>query len=216
MSLASDLLRDPGAVIALSEDPKGARRVAKTALALLVGSGLAFGAAVGSFRGGAQIAISALKIPCATLLALSVAGPALWAIVRACDRHWPFDKTVALMLAAGARSGLVLLALAPFVWLAVAFGVPYPLLKLGAAFAYGLAGLSALSMALCALGSRPGQLVAMASFIAVFAIAGAQSAWLLRPYLGDPSDTRPPLFAQGRIEGGLLGALLDARRRSSR
>ena len=38
-------------------------------------------------------------------------------------------------------------------------------------------------------------------------VAGAQSAWLLRPYLGDPHDARVPLFAQGRRGDGLLDAL---------
>lgn len=216
MSLASDLLRDPARVIALTDQPNGARRVARAALLLLVVCGVAFGAAVGSFRGGAQIVISALKIPSATLLALSVSGPALWAILRACDRCWSFRKTLAVMLAAGARSGLVLLGMAPLVWLAIAFGLPYPMLKQAAALAYALAGLSALSLALGALGAQPGRLLAMGCFIAVFAVAGAQSAWLLRPYIGDPDDARPPLFAQGRVEGGLFGALLDSRRRSSR
>ena len=50
-------------------------------------------------------------------------------------------------------------------------------------------------------------MAAAASFVALFLVAGAQTAWLFRPYIGDPEDRRVPLFAQGRIEGGVLGAL---------
>jgi hypothetical protein len=209
-------LRDPDSVIALAEDPIDSRRVASAALGLLIGCGMAFGAAVGSFRGNGQAALSAVKIPCATLLMLSVSGPALWAILRACGRHWSFRKTLALMLAAGARSGLVLLGAAPLIWLAIAFGLPYSMVKQIAALAYGVAGLSALSISIRALGPEPGRVLAIGCFIGVFAIAGAQSAWLLRPYIGDPQDAKPPLFAQGRVEGGVLGALIDAPRRSER
>ena len=56
------------------------------------------------------------------------------------------------LLVAGARSSLLLAAMAPLLWLAVEFGVGYHAVKVCAALAYGLAGLSALSLLRQALG----------------------------------------------------------------
>jgi len=41
----------------------------------------------------------------------------------------------------------------------------------------------------------------------LFLVVGGQSAWLLRPYLGNPSDRSVPMFAHGRHEGGLVETL---------
>lgn len=210
-AVADALLRDPAAVIARCHDAQGARDVARAALLVVAVGGAVFGATLGAFRGELQPLFAALKIPVATLLTLAVGGPALWAIARAFDRRWTLKTTLALMLASGARSSLVLLAAAPLVGIAIGFGLPYSLLKQLAAIAYGMAGLSGLSFALMALGPAEGRNGAVASFVGVFLVVGAQAAWILRPFIGDPADARPPLFAHGRAEGGVTGSLLGGR-----
>ena len=102
---------------------------------------------------------------------------------------------------------IAFIAIAPLLALAVDFGAAYPLVRLAALLSYGLAGLSALAFVLRAFGPGTGRLLGTFSFVLTFLVIGAQTAWLCRPYLGSPRDASVPLFAHGRIEGGLLGAL---------
>jgi hypothetical protein len=204
------LLATPNVIVDRCRQEPDLRRFAlHTCLAIVFG-GAAFGAAVGSFRGGSQLAFAAIKLPLATLATLAVAGPALMAIANAFDRGWSLRESVALLLAAGARASLVLLALAPALWMVVGFGAGYHALKLCAALAYGTAGLSGLSFLLRALGDRPGRLPGAAIFVVVFSVAGAQSAWVLRPYIGDPRDRNVPVLAHGVEHGGVAGALFES------
>ena len=206
------LLRRPDVAVRLTQMARWQTKLARLYLLLIAGCGAAFGAAVGSFRGGEQHVWAASKIPAATLLTLAVCGPAFVALAATFGRRWSLKTTLSLTLAAGARSSLVLLALTPVLWLTIDLGAPYGAIKLTATLCYGLAGLSALSLISRGLGRRPGRLGAAGAFIVVFALVGGQTAWLLRPYLGDPSDDVVPALAHGRMEGGLLGALWNFRR----
>ncbi|MCA9620982.1 MAG: hypothetical protein KC731_18295 [Myxococcales bacterium] len=201
------VLRDPDRAVAVSRDPARQGAFARSCLIAIVVGGALFGAAVGSFRGGAQIAVAAAKIPVVTLLTMAVAGPALLAIAAAFGRLWTLPQAIALMLAAGARSSLVLGALSPVLWLAVDLGAGHQAAKLAATLAYAAAGLSGASLLLRGLGREAGQLGAAGCFAAVFLVAGAQTAWVLRPYLGDPRDEVVPVLVSDRVEGGVLGSL---------
>lgn len=202
-----DILRAPEVAIDACRDRRAQRGVASMCLLAIAGGGALFGAAVGSFRGGAQIPLAALKIPLATLVTMAVAGPALLALAAAFGRRWHLPESVALMLAAGGRSSLVLAALAPPLWLAIDMGLEYALIKLAATLAYALAGLSGLALLLRGLGGEPGRWGAAGSFVLVFMVAGAQTAWVLRPYLGDPRDREVPVLVAGRVEGGVWRSL---------
>ena len=46
--------------------------------------------------------------------------------------------------------------------------------------------------------------------MAIYAIVGGQTAWLLRPYIGDPRDEHIPWLASERQEGGVGHAIWDA------
>jgi hypothetical protein len=205
--MITHLVRHPEEVLRRCREPGAQAAIARTALVMIALGGALFGAAVGSFRGGGQIFFSAVKIPAATLATLAICGPGFAALAAAYGRHWTLRETLALALAAGARSSLVLFALAPALWLAIDLGASYDHARLGAALAYALAGFSALVFLLRGLGDAPGRTATAASFVVLFAIVGSQTAWLLRPYLGDPRDGEVPLFAHGRREGGLGGAL---------
>ena len=197
MKFLIDLLRSPQAALDACANVDQQRQIAVTSLWVIALGGVLFGAAVGSFRGFPQFGIAALKLPVVTLLTLAAAGPAFHGIASAVDRRLSFRTTLAI----------VLIAIAPLLALAVDFGAAYPLVRLAALFSYGLAGLSALAFVLRAFGPGTGRLLGTFSFVLTFLVIGAQTAWLCRPYLGSPRDASVPLFAHGRIEGGLLGAL---------
>ncbi len=207
LGLLGSLLREPLAVARRCHEPSNLRPLARTALLVIVSGGAAFGGAVGSYRGGWQTCFAALKIPLATLATLVVCVPAFYALAASFGRIWRLRTVIALLLAAGARCALVLLALAPIVWLAIDMGASYHASKLLAALAYSLAGLSALLLTLRALGPEPGRAGAAICCLAVFLLVGGQCAWLLRPYLGDPADQVVPFIATGAEGGGVGGAL---------
>src|SRR5204863_1107645 len=140
---------------------------------LVAVGGAAFGGALGAFRGGAQIAMAAWKIPFATLATLAVCGPGFAALTAAFGRRWTFRTTLALALAAGARSSLVLFALAPVLWLTIDLGASYDAVRLAATAAYGLAGLSGLALLVRGLGDAPGRASAATGLVALFLIVAA-------------------------------------------
>jgi hypothetical protein len=203
----TELLRRPDDTIARCREPGADRDVARFALFAIVIGGAAFGAALGSFRGGLMTFHSAWKIPCATLLTLALCAPGFAALSATFERRWSFRETLCLALGAGARSSLVLFALSPALWLAIDLGAEYRMVQLLSTGAYGLAGLSGLGFWIRALGPAIGRPLLASSFVALFLLVGAQAAWVLRPFLGDPADPEVPLFAQGRREGGVPGAL---------
>jgi hypothetical protein len=205
--MIAGLLRCPDDVVERCRNSAAQRDVARLALLVIAVGGALFGGVLGSFRGEMQVAVSALKIPAATLLTLAVCGPGLAAFAVVFGRKWSLREALALLLCAGARSSLVLFALSPVLWLVIDLGGSYHFIRLSAVAAYSLAGLSGFVFLLHALGPAPGRVATALSFTLLFLVSGAQSAWLLRPYLGDPRDAEVPLFAQGRREGGLLEVL---------
>ena len=207
LELLSELLRDPDQAARGCHEPVALRERAAWALATTLVGGMLFGAVVGSFRGSQQIAYAALKLPLATLAALAICGPAFYALAAALGRVWPFRTVLLLALLAGARSSLVLLAFAPPLWLAIACGASYHLVKLLAVLVYAAAGASALSLIVRALGKGAGRLATAATFVGVFLLVGGQTAWILRPFLGDPKDPVPPFIARGAEGGGVIGAV---------
>jgi hypothetical protein len=213
VDFVTPLLRDPDTILRHSRSPRQQASLARTSLLLIALGGAAFGAAVGSYRGDMQLCWAALKLVAATLATLAVCGPAFVVLAAAFGRRWSLRTTLALMLAAGARSSLVLLAFTPVVWLAIDLGTPYGIIKALATISYGIAGLSALALMTRGLGDGPGKRGAIASFVLVFLVVGAQSAWLLRPFLGDPRDEVVPFLAHGRLEGGVIGSLWRTRAR---
>jgi hypothetical protein len=207
VALVNRLLRTPADVARDCREDRDQRDVASIALvAIAVGAAL-FGAAVGSWRGGAQIAFAALKLPIVTLGTLALCMPAFYAVAAVFGRPWSLPAAVSIMLAAGARFSLVLLAATPVVWLTVNLGASYDAVKLVASFAYALAGLGALGLLLHGLGEGAGRVATVLTFVTIFLFVGGQAAWILRPYIGNPRDPETTLFTRER-EGGLAHQLL--------
>jgi hypothetical protein len=202
LSLLNRLLRAPADVAADCREDRDLASLASIALVAIVAGAVLFGAAVGSWRGGAQIAFSAIKLPLVTVGTLAVCVPAFHAIAAVFGRAWSLRSAVSIMLVAGARFSLVLLAATPVVWLTINLGASYDAVKLLASLAYALGGLAALGLILSGLGPGPGRLATVLTFIGVFLVVGGQSAWILRPYIGTPGRDDVTFFTQER-EGGV-------------
>ena len=203
------ILRSPSEVAEQCKSDRDVANVARTALIALALSATAFGAAVGSWRGGRQIAFAALKMPIGILGTLALAAPAFYVLAAVLGRPWGLRPVLSLVLAAGARFSLVLLALTPPLWLTIDFGAPYDAIRLAATLVYGLAGLAGLEVLVRGLGDGAGKHLTIALFMAVFGLIGAQNAWVLRPYLGTPGAREVELFTHER-EGGLAVQLVKS------
>lgn len=203
LALLDRVLRAPGEVASACRDERDADAVARTALVTLVVSSVAFGAAIGTFHGGRQIAFAMLKMPLVVLVTLGLAAPAFYALTAVFGRPWRLRAVFSLVLAAGARFALVMLATTPICWLTIDFGTPYEAIKLTATTAYGLAGLAGLEVLVRGLGEGRGRRETLVLFVCVFLGIGAQTAWVMRPYLGRPGVRTMQLFTRER-EGGLV------------
>lgn len=204
------LLRTPKEVVNDCREERGAADVARAALiAIVVGAAL-FGGVVGSWRGGAQVPFAALKLPLVSIATLAICAPAFYAIAQVFGRPWPLRAVVSVMLAAGARLSLVLLAAAPVMWLLVNLGASYPLVKVLAALVYGLAGIAALALLIRGLGAERGRAAIVSIFVCVFTLTGGQVAWVLRPYIGMPDRSKTVALFTHEREGGLVYQLFVA------
>jgi hypothetical protein len=204
------LLRAPKEIAEDCRAERGSAEVARASLiAIAVGAAL-FGVVVGSWRGGWQVAFAALKLPLVSMGTLAVCAPAFYVLAQVFGRPWPLRAVVSVMLAAGARLSLVLLAASPVLWLVINLGASYPLVKLLAALAYGLAGTAALALLVRGIGAERGRAAIVSIFSCVFLLTGGQVAWVLRPYIGLPDKTQAvELFTRER-EGGLVYQLFVA------
>jgi len=211
VALMNRLLRAPADVASDCKEDRDVAAVAASAILVIALGALLFGAAVGSWRGSAQIGYSAIKLPLVTLGTLVLCVPSFYAIAAVFGRPWPLRAAISIMLAAGARFSLVLLAATPVVWLTINLGASYDTVKLVAALAYSLGGLAALSLLLKGLGDGPGKLVTVLTFVGVFLVVGGQMAWILRPYLGTPGRDEITLFTREH-EGGVAYQLWTSMR----
>jgi len=206
----TDLLRSPARVAERCREDHELRELALVSLGAIVLGAAVFGAAAGSFRGGSQIALAALKIPIALVATLAIAAPAFHGLAAALGRPWPLRTVIALALAAAGRSALVLLALSPVLWLVVGSGIGYHQAVLASVAAYAVAGWAALGVLLRGLGDGSGKLVTIGACVCVFFAVGGQTAWTLRPYLGRPRTEEMPLLRARE------GSFADAVFRTSR
>lgn len=198
------LLRSGRDAAALTRDPRTARPLVLLSLACITLGAAAFGVALGSHRGGAQVLYAALKLPAAVLATLALATPAFFALLNALDRPRDLRATVALALAAAARASLLLLALAPMLWLAVDLGLGYRATAVAGWALYGVAGLAALEPLSAGIGEGRGRVLLAASLAGAFFFVGGQTSWILRPYLGRPSEAQVPFLRS--FEGTFLDA----------
>lgn len=193
-SVVDELLRSPEAVAERIRRREDLRPLVLAALlALGLGAGT-FGAVLASSRGGVQLGYSAVKLPLAVLVTLCLCVPAFAAIARSLGKSIDLGGMVGLSLSAAARASLVLLAFAPAVWFLLDRGVGYHASVLISAVCYGFAGLSALRVMAAGLGRDARGIGVLLCCAAVLLPTGAQSAWMLRPFIGRPAQAHVPFL----------------------
>lgn len=206
--IVEQLLRTPARFLETIEEVELVSITRTLLLTVAAGSGV-FGAVVGAFRGGVQIAYAAIKIPILLLGTMAICMPTFISLARALRVQMEAKEVVVLALGACARFSLVLAGLAPVLWLLEGW-LGYHSTALAVAAACGLAGLSASSLLFRGLSRRGGSAIAGLAFIAVFGVVGMQTSWLLRPFLVRPRTESVPFIRS------LEGDLLDSVWRSSR
>lgn len=204
------LLRNPAEVARRSMAGESLRSLVMTSLGVIVLGGAVFGAVVGSFRGGEQIAYASLKLPIALVMVMIITVPAFHAIGAALGQKWTFPTVIALSLASLGRGALVLFAVAPMLYLAIDLGLPYHVTALVAVLAFGLAGIAALGVLLRGIElPRSRVLGALAMAFVFFSVSG-QTSWVLRPWLLRPRAESVPFLRAP--EGGFVESIATSTR----
>lgn len=206
------LLRDRGAMLARIRQDQGLTDLVRTMLITIAVSSAVFGAAVGMYRGGLQIAYAAIKFPLVMLLTAAIAAPCLTAFNAAMDRPHALRQDLALVLLALGFGSLLLVAQAPLLVLGALMEADYHsfiLLTFGCAALGGLGSLIVLARGVRGQSRRHARRVALA-VVGVLAVVGAQMAWTLRPYVVRPRTEEVPFVRQ--IEGNLLEAVTTSSR----
>lgn len=208
LALCGDLLRSPEDLVGRAEDRRAFAHAAPRVLLVAVASAALFGAVVGSYRGGAQIAFAALKMPLLLLIPLVVALPAVGALFHVAGRPVAAQRLSMAGLVAVARTALVAVAAAPVVWLAFDGGVVYHgaiVLLAGVLVLAGAAGLPSVARGLGPPTART-RIAALVSVVLLAAVT-AQTGWVLRPFVARP---RAEVTLLRPIEGDVLGSLVRA------
>lgn len=209
LATLDQLLRDRGALYARIRQGADLGSVARALVLVAALSAAAFGAAVGVYRGGVQVAYAAIKLPLVLLLSAAICAPTWSALRVALGVPASLPRQLCALLAALAMAGLVLAGLAPMVLLGVVAGAGYHIMALclvGCAAIAGGAGLAVLWRA-----GDPGlgqSRAGLGLFLAVLAAVGAQMSWTLRPYLVRPQTRRVPFVRS--IEGSFVDAAAES------
>lgn len=205
MTLYTRMIREPASLADDCVRGVSLDRIAKGSLgAIVVGTAL-FGGILGATRGGVQVAYSAIKLPLALLATLVVVTPAFHALAALAGKPMTLRAGSTLVLASLGRASLALLALSPLLWLAVDVGFGYHASIEVAVLLYAVAGLAATSVLVRGLVGAKHRALASVGFLAIFLPVFAQSAWVLRPYAGRPSQGEVP-FLRDR-EGSFADAV---------
>jgi hypothetical protein len=209
IAMVEILIRSPARFLEEVHDPDLLPLVRTLLGTIVLGAG-AFGAVVGTFRGGIQVGYCAVKVPLLLVGTLAVCMPSFIGLARAFGTGIPAREAVAVSLGAAARFALVLAGLAPVVWLAEGV-TSYHQSALLITAVCALAGVSASGLLFRGLSRLRGSgVLAGLAFVAVFGVVGAQTSWLLRPFLVRPRTVSVPFLR------GIEGDLFDAVRGSAR
>ena len=203
------LLRDRDAMVKRIQSGAGLQQIMRT-MVMTIGIAMAIvGAALGSYRGGVQIAFAAIKLPLVLLGTAALSAPALSAIGTALGRRSKLAVDLALVMSALAFGALLLAACTPLVLLGRAMELPYHRMILAVVGMFSIAGLASLRMIVRALATEaaPGWRTSVLGLCTVFALVGGQLAWALRPYLVRPR-AQDIVFVR-EVEGSLFDSILE-------
>lgn len=209
------LLRDRSGVLARIEAGRALAPLTRTLIATIAVGAALFGVAIGSYRGGVQIAYAAIKLPMVLLVTAVVCAPTLSAVGFALGRPVSLARDLSLLVASLATGALVLLAEAPLVLAARAADLDYHraiLAASGCAAVAAIASLRTLWRGVLARGGR-GAITTITVVSLVFALVGAQVSWTLRPFLVRPQTVDVPPVRE--IDGSLYDSLRTTLRSAS-
>ena len=180
--------------------------------ALVVGAGL-FGTVIGAHRSALQAFYCTLKVPLILLITLVVCAPPFITLARVGGLPLGARHVIALALSSCARFALVLVGLAPFVWLMEGWSLGYHRVILSVVAVCIAAGVAAgrLLFSGLARAGTSGTRVGLA-FVALFGLVGAQTSWILRPYVVRPRTEHAPFVRA--LEGDFFDALRTTARSS--
>jgi hypothetical protein len=206
-SLIDLLLRDRAGALARLRAGGDLKPVLAAMVVTIAASMAIVGAALGSYRGGIQIAYAAIKLPLVLLGAAALSAPALSAIGAALGRRSRLSADLALVMSAVAFGALLLAATTPLILLGRALELDYHRMIVGTVGAFTIAGCATLRVIVQGVTAEqaPGWRSAIAGLCCVFALVGAQLAWAMRPYLVRPRAPEVPFVRA--VEGGLLDAV---------
>lgn len=201
------LLRDRTAMLARIEAGVDLPAILKTMIVTIAVTMMIVGAALGSYRGGVQIAYAAVKLPLVLLGTAALSAPALSAIGAALGRRARLASDLALVMTALAFGSLLLVACTPLIMLAHSVQLEYHRMILATVGMFSIAGLAALQVIWrgVARTGGTGWRTAIAGLCIVFSLVGGQLAWALRPYLVRPR-AEAPVFVH-ELEGSLFDAI---------
>jgi hypothetical protein len=209
------LLRDREAMLARIHRGADLAAIMRTMIATIAVTMAIVGAALGSYRGGVQIAYAAIKLPLVLLGTAALSAPALSAIGAALGRRSRLTADLALVMAALAFGSLLLVACTPLIMLGRSVGLDYHRMILAVVAMFAASGGAALRM-ICrgvALEAAPGWRTAVAGLCVVFSLVGGQLAWALRPYLLRPRAPEPMFVRDARdsLFDSITGSMRSAR-----
>lgn len=175
--------------------------------------GGAYGATMGLHAGIAQMLVSAIKVPLLLAISLFAVSPPLYAFNTLLGSRIAMTQLAAVLCGTMASTAILLLALAPFSIFVSYSGLSYSVLKLAHVvlfFVAGYCGAFFLYEGIQTVAARTGReqnLPILQVWLLTYAFAGAQLAWILRPFVGDP--TGAPGVVRG-LGGSFFTGLLDA------
>lgn len=215
LAIVDQLLRDRAGVLARIDSGRDLAPLVRVMIVTIAAGAALFGVAIGSYRGGVQLAYAAIKMPIALLATAAVCAPTLSAVGIALGRPVSFARDLALLMTALAAGALVLLAEAPLVLAARAIELGYHRTILAATVCAAIA--AAASVATLRRGMQlrggPGAAVALTVVALVFALVGAQVSWTLRPFLVRPQTAEVPFVRD--LDGSLYDSLRTTVRSAS-
>jgi hypothetical protein len=170
------------------------------------------GAAIGTYRGGEQIAYAAIKLPLVLLGTAALSAPVLTAFGAALGRPARLATDLAIVMSALAYGALLACAGTPLVLLGRAMDLSYHQMTLVLVALFGITGIASLRIVITAIASPatrfPGWRTAVAGLGLVFVLVGGQLSWALRPYLVRPRS--PEVVFLRDPEGSLIDAITRA------
>jgi len=192
---------------------RGHWRLVRANLLLSIAGSALFGMALGAYGLSApQILISTIKVPLLLLGTTVLCFPTFWVLQsgREC-RPLTLARSASVQSLALATTGVIWGALAPPLLFLVVSTSHYRLTQFLALTVGGVGGLLGLMRFLraytsaCAVEGIEVRFKSLVLFFVLFATVGAQLAWVLRPFIGDPGQ---PFELFRRLGGNMFTHIL--------